>query len=181
MVLTKAFPRNLSFIQTRENSKCWPTDLARLLDLRNENLASEHQFFIILNFPYSRLISCKGSNRKITGRGMRLLKMIFVFLHHDGEYQLVQDKEVGCSRGFSSDLVRKSLFYGIFLCINKYFSLFKDVLAWSRLLKLVLVLLKHYLSTTITVSNFHFTKHLQDEISNRLRPTFCIRDAHLFP
>ena len=108
VVFIKAFPRNLSFIQTRVN--CWATDLARLLDLRNENSASEHQFFIILNFPYRRLISCKSSNWKITERGMRLLKMMFVFLHHDGEHQLVQDKEVGCSRGFSSDLVHKSLF-----------------------------------------------------------------------
>ena len=45
---------------------------------------------------------------------MRLLKMMFVVIHHDGDYQVVKDKEVGCSRGFSSDLVHKSLFSGIF-------------------------------------------------------------------
>ena len=76
---------------------------------------------------------------------MRLLKMMFVVLPHDGDYQLVKANEVGCSRGFSGDLVPKSLFSGIFLCINKYFSLFKGVLASSRLLKLVLVLLEHCL------------------------------------
>ena len=53
--LTRAFTRNLSFIQTREISNCWVTDLVRLLDLRNDNSASEHQFFTILNFPYRRL------------------------------------------------------------------------------------------------------------------------------
>ena len=33
-----------------------------------------------------------------------------VVLHQDGEYQLVQAKGVGGSRGFSNELVRKSLF-----------------------------------------------------------------------
>ena len=55
VLFTKAFPRNLSFIQARENSNCWATDLTRLLDLRNDNSASEHQFFTILNFSYRRL------------------------------------------------------------------------------------------------------------------------------
>ena len=48
VVLTRAFPRNLNFSQTRENSNCWVTDLAGLLDLRNDNSGSEHQFFTIL-------------------------------------------------------------------------------------------------------------------------------------
>ena len=52
---TTAFTRNLSFIQRTENSNCCATDLAGLLDLRNDNSASEHQFFTILNFSYRRL------------------------------------------------------------------------------------------------------------------------------